>query len=162
VSAVPEPSPIDHDLIITFGRLVEAHSSLEQRLGRSLELRCAVPHTWFEVLLRIARSEQGRMTMGSLADQIALTTGGVTRLVDRMVAAGYVERLPCPTDRRISYAALTPAGRAKVEEAAAVHAADLEAAFAGLTEDEVRALDALLDRLRDAPPAPPVADVDFR
>jgi len=51
--------------------------------------------------------------MSALADQTALTGGGVTRLNDRMITAGLVQRDPCPTDRRISYAALTPAGRLK-------------------------------------------------
>ena len=55
--------------------------------------------------------------MGALAQQVALTTGGVTRLVDRMISAGLVERVPCPTDRRVLFAALTPAGEAKLDEA---------------------------------------------
>ena len=53
--------------------------------------------------------------MGSLAEDVSLTTGGVTRLVDRMEAAGYVERVPCSTDRRVSYAGLTDRGRAKLD-----------------------------------------------
>ena len=151
-TATDTDTDTDTDLITTFGRLVEVHSSLEQRLGRSLEQRCGIPHSWFEVLLRIGRSVEGQVTMGSLADQVALTTGGVTRLVDRMVAAGYVERLPCPTDRRVSFASLTPAGRAKLDEAVAVHARNLEQVFADLSRADVRTLDALLDRLRGVSP----------
>jgi MarR family 2-MHQ and catechol resistance regulon transcriptional repressor len=138
----------DDALISTFGRLLEAQSRLERRLGADLEARCDLPHAWFEVLVRLGRSEAGRLTMGSLAEQISLTTGGVTRLVDRMEAAGYVERVPCPTDRRVSYAALTDAGRAKLEEAAQVHAANLRAVFAAFSDDDRRTLDDLLDRLR--------------
>jgi DNA-binding MarR family transcriptional regulator len=141
-------APWDNDLITTFGRLVEVFSSLERRLGRSLEERCDLPHSWFEVLLRIARSDGGQVSMGSLAEQIALTTGGVTRLIDRMITAGYVERVPCPTDRRINFASLTPAGRAKLAEAAAVHASNLEQMFADFAAEDLRNFDALLDRLR--------------
>ena len=65
-------------------------------------------------------------------------------------AAGYVERRQCPTDRRIVYAALTPAGRGKVEEAATVHARDLQEVFASFAPHERRLLDELLDRLRAA------------
>ena len=39
--------------------------------------------------------------MSQLADQVALTSGGITRLLDRMTAAGLVQRVPCPTDRRV-------------------------------------------------------------
>jgi DNA-binding MarR family transcriptional regulator len=140
--------PRDDALITTFGRLLEVQSRLERRLGAELEARCNLPHAWFEVLLRLGRSEAGRLTMGSLAEQISLTTGGVTRLIDRMESAGYVQRVPCPSDRRVSYAALTDAGRAKLDEAAPVHAANLRSVFAAFSDQERAALDALLDRLR--------------
>jgi MarR family transcriptional regulator, 2-MHQ and catechol-resistance regulon repressor len=133
----------------TFGRLLEVQSRLERRLGADLEARCNLPHAWFEVLLRLGRSEDDRLTMGSLAEQISLTTGGVTRLVDRMQAAGYVERVPCPTDRRVSFATLTAAGLAKLDEAARVHGANLRRVFDSFSDDDRSRLDALLDRLRE-------------
>jgi MarR family transcriptional regulator, 2-MHQ and catechol-resistance regulon repressor len=136
------------DLISTFGRLAEAYAGLERDLGRSLEERCGIPHSWYEVFLRISRADGGQVTMGSLAEQVALTTGGITRLLDRMVAAGYVERVPCPTDRRVQWATLTRAGRAKLTQATKVNVRDLEAAFAGFEPDELASLDQLLDRLR--------------
>ncbi len=138
----------DDALITTFGRLLEVQSRLERRLGADLEARCDLPHAWFEVLVRLARSDDGRLTMGSLAEQISLTTGGVTRLVDRMETAGYVQRVTCPTDRRVSYAALSDAGRAKLDEAAQVHAANLRSVFAAFSDEERETFDALLDRLR--------------
>ncbi len=145
---MPQLSRRDDALITTFGRLLEAQSRLERRLGADLEARCDLPHAWFEVLVRLDRSEAGRLTMGSLAEQVSLTTGGVTRLVDRMEAAGYVERVPCPTDRRVSYASLTDRGRVKLDEAAPVHAANLRSVFAAFSDEDRSTLDALLDRLR--------------
>ncbi|MGY1683224.1 MarR family winged helix-turn-helix transcriptional regulator [Geodermatophilus sp. SYSU D01176] len=150
---MPPLSRRDDALITTFGRLLEAQSRLERRLGADLEARCDLPHAWFEVLVRLGRSHDGRLTMGGLAEEVSLTTGGVTRLVDRMAAAGYVERVPCPTDRRVSYAALTAAGRAKLDEAAPVHAANLRSVFADFSDADRSTLDALLDRLRAAPGA---------
>ena len=146
----------DDALITTFGRLLEVQSRLERRLGAELEARCNLPHAWFEVLVRLGRSEAGRLTMGSLAEQVSLTTGGVTRLVDRMESAGYVHRVPCQSDRRVSYAALTDAGRAKLEEAVPLHAANLRAVFAAFSDEERGVLDELLDRLRVVP-QPPVS-----
>ena len=127
---------------------MEAQSRLERRLGADLEARCDLPHAWFEVLVRLGRSEASRLTMGSLAEEVSLTTGGVTRLVDRMEAAGFVERVPCPTDRRVSYASLTDSGRAKLDEAAQVHAGNLRVVFADFDDEDRSTLDALLDRLR--------------
>ena len=140
----------DDALITTFGRLVEVYSSVGQQLGRALEQSCGISHSMFEVLLRIARSDDGQISMGALAQQVALTTGGVTRLVDRMISAGLVERVPCPTDRRVLFAALTPAGEAKLDEASTVHAANLRQAFADFSRHDLESFDELLDRLRRA------------
>lgn len=139
---------VDDRLITTFGRLVEAHSHLGKQLGRSLEQQSGISHPWFEVLLRIGRADEDQISMGALAQQIALTSGGVTKLVDRMIEAGLVRRVPCPTDRRVSFAALTAAGRDKLEQASVVHTADLRSVFGDFTPGELRTLDTLLDRLR--------------
>jgi MarR family transcriptional regulator, 2-MHQ and catechol-resistance regulon repressor len=139
---------VDDPLITSWGRLVEAYSFLGRRLDASLEARCGISSTWFEVLLRLARADGGQLSMGALAEEVALTTGGITRLLDRMIGAGLVERRPCPTDRRVALAALTPAGQTKIEEAAAIHAADLQEIFAVFSPKERRTLDELLDRLR--------------
>ncbi len=88
------PRAIDDPLITTFGRLLEAFSGMERRLARTLEAEADLPLTWFEVLLRVARSPEERLMMSELSSQLALTTGGVTRLVDRIVEAGYLERMP--------------------------------------------------------------------
>ena len=138
----------DDRLITTFGRLVEAHAAVGRRAGKSLEQRCGIPHAWFGVLLRISRADGGQVSMGALAQQVALTSGGVTRLLDRMTDAGLVQRVPCPTDRRVQFAALTDQGRGKLGEAAVVHAADLRDAFAGFIRSDLDVLDGLLDRLR--------------
>ena len=143
-------STADDALITTYGRVVEVSSGLGQQLGQSLERDVGIPHTWFEVLLRISRAAGGRISMGALAQQIALTSGGITKLLDRMIATGLVERVPCPTDRRVYFATLTAAGRAKLAEAATLHAANLRRAFAGFTPAELGTLDELLDRLRSA------------
>ncbi len=145
-SSTPRPP----DLTTTFGRLVEVYSGFERQLGRSLEAHCGIPHSWFEMMLRISRSPDGQITMSALAGQVALSTGGVTRIFDRMLASGYAERVPCPTDRRVVYAALTPAGQAKLAEAVEVHERNLEQLFKRLGPSERRRLDQLLDRLRGA------------
>jgi DNA-binding MarR family transcriptional regulator len=140
-------------LVTTFGRLLEATHQLENRLGRALEATSDLTLTTFEVLLRLSRSPDGVLTMGELSDQLVLTTGGVTRLVDRMSAAGHLERRPCATDRRVQYAAITPAGRAALAPALRDHTAALREVFDGFSPTDLARLDGLLDRLRDVAPA---------
>ncbi|MFJ8931508.1 MarR family winged helix-turn-helix transcriptional regulator [Streptomyces sp. NPDC102364] len=143
-------SPIDDRLITTFGRLLEAANRLEQQLGTAMQDNSGLPQVWFEVLIRLARTEGGQLTMGALAEDVVLTTSGISRLVDRIAAAGYIERRPCPTDRRVSYAAITEAGREAVESAAIAHSDNLRKVFATFDERELQLLDGLLDRLRGA------------
>jgi MarR family transcriptional regulator, 2-MHQ and catechol-resistance regulon repressor len=141
---------IDDPLITTFGRLLEATSGLELRLGRAMEESSGLPVTWFEVLLRVARSDGSRLMMSELSQQLTLTTGGVTRLVDRIVDAGYLRREQAGHDRRVVYAVVTPEGRAVLDAAAADHAAELRDVFAGFSDAEIARLDKYLDRLRGA------------
>ena len=140
----------DDALITTFGRLIEAHSRLSRQLGRALEEHAGIPHAWFEVLLRISRSEGRQISMSALAQQVALTNGGVTKLIDRMIRDGLVRRVPCPTDRRVYFAALTAHGHDTLDKATGLHAANLRRAFATLDDQDMRTLDSLLDRLRVA------------
>lgn len=51
---------------------------------------------------------------------------GFTRLADRLETAGYLQREPCPTDRRAKFAAITPTGRSVAEQAAQVHLRGLQ------------------------------------
>lgn len=143
-------SPAGERLITTFGRLVEAQSVLSRQLGKDLEDRSGISHSTFEVLLRISRAEGGQISMSALAQQVALTSGGITRLLDRLIESGLVQRVPCPTDRRVSFAALTDAGATVLEGAKALHAANLRELFGELDAEELAQLDDLLDRLRRA------------
>jgi DNA-binding MarR family transcriptional regulator len=77
------------------------------------------------VLHRLTRSPERRIAIGELGRQVLLTSGGITRLVDRMAEAALVVREPCPTDRRIQWVRATPEGLSRVDAAAAVHAANI-------------------------------------
>ncbi|NMH98509.1 MarR family winged helix-turn-helix transcriptional regulator [Pseudonocardia acidicola] len=140
---------IDDERITAFGRLVEVHARLERLLGRELEADADLPLSWFEALLRLARSPDGELSSGELSRQIALTSGGVTRLVDRLSTAGLVERRPSPADRRSQLVTITEQGRAALGRACAVHVRGLdEHVFSRLTDRDVRDLERVLDRLR--------------
>lgn len=140
----------DYDLRMhTFGVCLEALTRLNKAFDRSLRQQVGLSLGTFEALLRIARSG-GYMAMGDLATQIALTSGGVTRLVDRLTAEGMVERRPCPTDRRVNYVAITEQGQARLDEAIKVHQVDIENELTGrITEDERRTLVRVMERLRE-------------
>lgn len=137
----------DEELIQEFGVLLGAAARLERLAARAFESECGISHQMFEVLLKL-EMEEPEPTMGHLACHLILTSGGMSRLIDRMVAAGLVRRVPSPTDRRIQLAALTEAGREKLAHAKQVHTATLRRFFDGpLAAGERTAMCAALDRL---------------
>lgn len=139
---------IDDPRITTFGRVIEAHALLTKRLGDELEASVGIPLLWYAVLLIVGRSPQGFRPMHELIEATAFTSGGVTRLVDRMEQAGYLERRPCPTDRRVVYVCLTEQGRAMLQRATVVHLRGIQTHLIEVLEpEEVSQLDGLLARL---------------
>ncbi|MFJ8109219.1 MarR family winged helix-turn-helix transcriptional regulator [Streptomyces sp. NPDC096132] len=111
----------DHELILAFGRLQGAANRLEYILGRALEVECGISHLMFEVLLILGRAGEPGLSMRAVAQEQVLTTGGATRLVDRMEAAGLVERAEDPHDRRGKLVRLTAQGEETVVRASRVH-----------------------------------------
>ena len=77
----------------------------------------------------------GAMKMGELAEALVITRGGLTKLVDRLVKAGLIERTFCETDRRVSYATLLPAGAELLDEMLPVVSAELQVAFGANISD---------------------------
>ncbi len=150
------PSVVDDERITLMGLLVESHARLTRVLGDELEAACGLPLTWYDVMIRLGRSPEGHLTMSQLAGEVSLTSGGITRLVDRMVAGGYLERSGCPTDRRSVYVGLTSEGRRKLEEATVEHLRGLDRHLLGpLDEADRAALAIALRKLRgDGPVCP--------
>jgi len=139
-----------YDPVTLIGLVFESASGLHREVGPSLERDHGLPVQSAEVLIRLARSPGGRMRMTDLAAQTALTPSGLTRAVDRLAEAGLVAREACPSDRRGSYAALTPTGRTKMDEALDCHRRQLVQLLDGVFERHEHAeLVVLLRRLRD-------------
>jgi DNA-binding MarR family transcriptional regulator len=81
---------------------------------------------------------------------VLLSQSGVTRLVDRLQQRGLVVREPCPEDRRVLYARLTPEGAAALAEARPTHLAGVRDHFLRhFDESELKALAEAWGRLVD-------------
>ena len=126
MSDEPAQACTQDDRIRTFGLLLEAHQRLTHLLDADLHRTDGISLQTFEVLLRIRRSPEGRLTMSDLAEEVALSTGGVTRLADRLAQDGLLERQACPNDRRRVHLVLTPRGESVLEAAIEHHVAAVE------------------------------------
>ena len=124
------------ELVLAFGRLLGAANRLEYILGRALEAECGISHLMFEVLLILGRAGRPGLSMRAIAQEQVLTTGGATRLVDRMESAGLVERSDDPDDRRGRVVRLTGHGEKITVAAARIHVRNIERYLVGALPPE--------------------------
>ena len=85
----------------------------------------------YEVLVFLSEAPHNRLRMCDLAAALRLSPSGLTRRLDGMVKAGWVERASCSSDRRVMYAVLTAGGRTKMEIASADHVQSVRRHFIG-------------------------------
>jgi DNA-binding MarR family transcriptional regulator len=88
--------------------------------------------------------DRRRATAGELATELGLSTGAVTRMVDRLHRAGFVRRLPDPRDGRRVIIELMPGAEGSVSGLFAGHAAQIAESAADLTDSQLRFLVAFL------------------
>ncbi len=128
---------------------LNAHTDLTRRLDAELEAAHRVSLAEHTVLTQLAT--EGHLRMSELADVVLLSPSGASRLVDRLVADGLIERRPCDGDGRAVHAAITERGRALLADAESTFNAALRRLFVDrFTADEYRRLSALLLRVAPA------------
>jgi MarR family transcriptional regulator, 2-MHQ and catechol-resistance regulon repressor len=131
--------------VTAMGLLAETFNGLQAKFAPALA-ESGLSITDFEVLLRLARSAGHRLRMTDLATQAAVSTSGITRVVDRLERRGLVRRESCAADRRGAFAVLTADGVRLMRDQLEVHVRDIDRWFTGLLTPAP--LDALLEALR--------------
>lgn len=127
-----------------------SHAAATLRVQHALAAADLPPVSWYELLLAVRSTPDGRPRMSELADRLTLSRGGITKLVDRLVDAGYLERVSCPDDRRALQAALTQAGERILVDMQAVYVAELDGLLATLTVEEAETITAGLEKVTAA------------
>jgi DNA-binding MarR family transcriptional regulator len=112
-----------------FATFLRTHHVVVSQLNAQLEREHGISMACYEVLLFLAMAPQHRMRMTDLARSVLLSPSGLTRLVDRQVRDGLVERVPCATDARSLYATLTPLGLERFRAAGRTHARGIQEYF---------------------------------
>jgi DNA-binding MarR family transcriptional regulator len=128
--------------------LLKVHAAVTRELDAELLAEHGLSVSTYEVLMFVADAEDERMRMADLADHVLLSRSGMTRLVDRLVRDGLVERCAAEDDARGAYAKLTPAGRTKLDAARRTHLDGVRRIFLrNLRADEQRELGDLWERI---------------
>ena len=127
--------------LLRVSRLIEAE--LRERL--KAEFDTTLPR--FDVMAALYRSPEG-MLMSDLSRFLLVSNGNITGIVDRLVADGFVVRAQREGDRRTSIVSLTCAGSAAFAAMAAAHEGWVNAALAGVSQDEARQLAGFMKAFR--------------
>ena len=136
--------------LAAWSAFLHAHARVVRELERELQAEQGMALTDYDVLVQLANAGERRLRMSELADRLLLSRSGVTRLVDRLEAAGLVERITCDTDRRGQWASLTDAGYDRLRSASPTHLRGVASHFLDrLSGEELIALERTLSQLAD-------------
>jgi DNA-binding MarR family transcriptional regulator len=133
---------------------LEAHARVIAQLEEDLRQSSGLPLTWYDVLVQLSEAPGGRLRMNEIARRVLLSKSGLTRLVDRLCAAGYLSREADPEDGRGTLAVLQPAGRQALRASAGVHLQGVARSFTDVLlpaerDAFIAAFTRILDRLGD-------------
>jgi DNA-binding MarR family transcriptional regulator len=117
-------------------------------IGKQVERREGIPFDWFEVLIVLADTPEESLRIGGLASLTLRSKSAMTRLADRIEAAGLVRRDSSESDRRVTFVSLTDEGRALIERVKPSGAQIMIDRFTShLTPEDARFITAVLSRV---------------
>ena len=108
-------------------------------------------HVEYALLVALSEAPEDSLRMTALAEAANMSQSRLSHRMHRLVERGLIEQSPCTEDGRVTYAALTPAGRSLIEEVAPQHVEDVRSMiFDALTDDQTAALADALRAIVDA------------
>lgn len=107
---MPEHELTDDELLTAWAGTLRAVAAARALLSDEIRETSGLSPPEFEVLARLLRADRHRLTTTRLAREVSFSSGGFTKLADRLVSAGLVERRPSARDRRVIYTELTEPG----------------------------------------------------
>jgi DNA-binding MarR family transcriptional regulator len=114
-------APLDQREMSAWHALMRTYSKIARLLNAELEVEQGLTLPAYEVLAHLSEAPERRLRMSDLASYAVLTPSGLTRLVDKLVADGLVERARCTADARVVYAVLTDTGLERLRAAYPTH-----------------------------------------
>lgn len=143
---------LDPDEQRTWRAFLAASRTLMDTLDRELQRDAGMPHTYYEILVRLSEAPDRRLRMADLAEATGSSRSRLSHAAKRLEEHGWLRREGCPTDRRGQFAVLTDCGFEVLAGAAPGHVEGVRRhLFDALSPAQVTQLrqisEALLDRL---------------
>jgi DNA-binding MarR family transcriptional regulator len=154
---------LDDDEQRTWRSFLTATRLLFDQVERQLQQDSGLPHTYFEILVRLSEAPDRTLRMSQLASTSLSSRSRISHAVARLEESGWVHRKPCPDDRRGALAQLTDEGLAYLAAAAPGHVETVRTyVFDPLSREQQAALrdiaDTLVANMSDVPVWPAAED----
>jgi DNA-binding MarR family transcriptional regulator len=147
--AVSMDTELDETGLSAWEAFVFAHAAAVGCIERDLAAEGCISLTWYDVLAALSEAPDHRLRLSDLALEVVLSRSGLTRLLDRIEAAGLIRREPAPGDRRGAYAVMTEKGQIELLKTWPHYARGIARYFSNhLTDEEKRILRDALKRVR--------------
>jgi DNA-binding MarR family transcriptional regulator len=140
----------DDAALAAWRAFLNAHARAIRRIEADLSAAGLPPLGWYDVLWALHRADGRRLRIHELAEQVVLSRTGMSRLVDRIEAAGMLRREPVPEDGRGAYAAITDDGEDLLRRMWPVYERAIEQLFASPVGADADALRESLERVAAA------------
>ncbi|AYC29061.1 MarR family winged helix-turn-helix transcriptional regulator [Paenisporosarcina cavernae] len=79
---------------------------------------------------------KGQQPLQKIGQKILLASGSITYVIDKLEKRGFIERVNCPTDRRVTFAEISSDGKAFMDQLFPEHEKQIHELMSGLTSDE--------------------------
>jgi len=150
--------PTERSMVLTWRSMHLADSAVRRVLDERLAAEAGCSLLEHDLLAWLTAQPQRRLQMLKLAEMLGVTRGGLTRIVDRLVERGWIDRDRPASNRREVYAVLTPDGQNAIEHARAIYLSVLQQILGThLNKTELDALARITNKLLGA-----LADYDPR
>ena len=128
--------------------LISTHARFWDQIETQMRSEHGLTMARYDVLAHLNMAG-GQMGLGELASAVTLSPSGLSKLLDRMDAAGLIRRDPDPRDARAAFATITPAGRGLVVKARTSHHDLLRRTFGNVLDDrDIADLTRVMGRIR--------------
>lgn len=139
---------------ITWRTYLAATKAIGEAIDSQLQRDADIPHTYYEILVRLSEAPDRMLRMSELADLCLASRSRLSHAVSRLEGRGWVERRACPDDGRGMLAALTDAGMTALADAAPGHVTAVrEALFDRLSADQIKTLREIGETILGGPSA---------
>ena len=124
--------------------LSRAHKAINESTNQFFQKNGVNP-TEFAVLELLYH--KGRQPLQQIGNKILLASGSITYVIDKLEKRGYLARISCPNDRRVTYAEITETGNAFMDDLFPQHEQHLHELLDSLTVDEKETVIELVKKL---------------